>query len=611
MAAKAKPKRRKVVAAGDVAEPSSTREALEQNHEKWIPSIAEEVQPLFDKGVLCQGPEDKGYTKAELLAEGIDIDVRPAVYVGLYHTHKHSGEGDINRHKTRCAVKGHKGNMQKGTHFTETFAATPREDTGRMLSAMFVLLNLLQLTGDVEKAYCWADVPPGELIAIRYPPGLKRYHPDTKEELYCILRKNLYGHPAAAYAWSAHRDGEILRLFNNDQWSCHQAEMDPCLFHFKRLGKKHGKPVTDNMRELLDDPELSQAWICIHTDDLDSVGTDDEILESILDTLDNRWSVKRTDPDFMLGIKRTVVRDAEGNVISCEHNMEAYIKGVADTFRELLPKKTLATAFPTKLYLSKLVKADEGEIKANLGRGYMRAVGMILWAVRHCFPEGKYGASQLCSMMSCPSNAAFDAAMHMIAYMEQHKTKGVLFSADGNVVPVMMSDASNKPDPADGLAQAGHTAHWANGPITAKSSKLKHEGLSSEHNEYMGLTAALRFCVWMRQMLSEIGLSKITQKPFVVYGDNIQANNLCKNHFVSTGNQHIFMPYHWNRRAVKEGHAVVKWVQTKFNISDVMTKPLEGHTFQTFLSILCGYGSIKEHLEMLETCTRIHTEKSK
>ena len=127
----------------------------------------------------------------------------------------------------------------------------------------------------------------------------------------------------------------------------------------------------------------------------------------------------------------------------------------------------------------------------------------------------------------------------------------------------------------------------------------------------MGLKAALRFCVWMRQLLSEIGLSKLTQDPFVVYGDNIQANNLCKNHFVSTGNQHIFMPYHWNRRVVKEGHAVVKWVQTKFNISDLMTKPLEGHTFQSFLSILCGYGSINEHLEMLETCTKIHTEKAK
>jgi hypothetical protein len=605
----AKARRNKAVAAGQIPEPKSTREALERDHEAWIPSIVEEIQPLFDKGVLCQGEDDRGYTKADLLNEGIDINQRPAVYVGLYHTHKHSGEGEINRHKTRCAVKGHKGNMQKGTHFTETFAATPREDTSRIMSALLVLCNLLNMTGDVEKAYCWADVPPGELIAIRYPPGLKRYHPETKEELYCILRKNLYGHPAAAYAWSAHRDGEILRLFNNDQWTCHQAEMDPCLFHFVRKHKKHGKPITEAMRQVLDQAEVSQAWVLIHTDDLDANGTDSEVLECIFRILDERWSIKKTEPDFMLGINRKVSRDEKGNVTSCELSMEAYTTGVAETFRSDLPKKTLATIFPSKVYLSKSIKASDEEITANLGRGYMRAIGMILWAVRHCFPEGKYGVSQLCKLMSCPSNAAFDAAMHMIAYMEQHKNKGILFSANGNVRPVIMSDASNKPDPHSGLAQAGHTAHWANGPISCKSSLLKHEGLSSEHNEYMGLTAALRFAVWMRQLLGEIGCSAVIQEPFNVYGDNVQANNLCKNHFISTGNQHIFMPYHWNRRAVSEGHATVKWVQTKLNISDIMTKPLDGATFQHLLSILSGYGNIMEHLAMLEASTRIHTEK--
>ena len=104
--------------------------------------------------MLCQGTEDRCYTKADLLKEGIDIDKRPTVYVGLYHTHKHDNSRQIDRHKTRCAVKGHKGNMQKGTHFTETIAATLREDTGRVLTALFELLNLINHTGDVETAYC-------------------------------------------------------------------------------------------------------------------------------------------------------------------------------------------------------------------------------------------------------------------------------------------------------------------------------------------------------------------------------------------------------------------------------------------------------------------------
>ena len=113
----------------------------------------------------------------------------------------------------------------------------------------------------------------------------------------------------------------------------------------------------------------------------------------------------------------------------------------------------------------------------------------------------------------------------------------------------------------------------------------------------------------MRQLLDEIDCSAVIQEPFDVYGDNVQANNLCKNHFVSTGNQHIYMSYHWNRREVREGHATVKWVQTKLNISDIMTNPLYGATFQHFLSILSGYGNIMEHLAMLEASTRIHTEK--
>jgi hypothetical protein len=92
----------------------------------------------------------------------------------------------------------------------------------------------------------------------------------------------------------------------------------------------------------------------------------------------------------MLGIKRDVTKDAQGNVLTCEYNMEAYVTGVAETFVELLPKKTLATIFLAKVYLSKHDRPTDEEIKANLGRGYMRAGGMILVAVRHFYPEGKY-----------------------------------------------------------------------------------------------------------------------------------------------------------------------------------------------------------------------------
>ena len=85
----AKARRTKAVAAGEIAEPKSTREALERDHEAWLPSIVEEIQPLFDKDVLCQGEVDKGYTKAELLkkASTSTLDLQcTLVYTTLTNT---------------------------------------------------------------------------------------------------------------------------------------------------------------------------------------------------------------------------------------------------------------------------------------------------------------------------------------------------------------------------------------------------------------------------------------------------------------------------------------------------------------------------------------------
>jgi hypothetical protein len=160
------------------------------------------------------------------------------------------------------------------------------------------LYNLFRMTGDIVKAYCWAPLPPGDLIAVKYPPGLKKFDPGTGEERYMILRKNLYGHPAAGRSWGKLRDSEIIKHFNMNGWKCVQCEMDPCLFYLKRDG--------------------AWALVSIHTDDMDAVGTTIEILEGIFDKVDEIWELKRTDPELMLGVVRKVKLDAEGKVESCE-----------------------------------------------------------------------------------------------------------------------------------------------------------------------------------------------------------------------------------------------------------------------------------------------------
>ena len=96
-------------------------------------------------------------------------------------------------------------------------------------------------------------------------------------------------HPAAARAWAKTRDAFILKKFNKGGWTCDRTIMDPCLFRFTKDGET--------------------AFALIHTDDCDMIGSNDTILQSILDICHAEWECKEVDASFMLGVKRLLTVD--------------------------------------------------------------------------------------------------------------------------------------------------------------------------------------------------------------------------------------------------------------------------------------------------------------
>ena len=127
------------------------RESLEHpEREQWVASMGNEFNGLIDMGVF-----DCGYAKAQCEVEGCKGKPVP---LGTYYEIKRGSEGQQTKKKTKIAVKGHPGNMTKGIHFNETFAATPKENSSRVLCGLVVLLNLTRLCFDITKAYCWPDL---------------------------------------------------------------------------------------------------------------------------------------------------------------------------------------------------------------------------------------------------------------------------------------------------------------------------------------------------------------------------------------------------------------------------------------------------------------------
>jgi hypothetical protein len=552
--------------------PNSVKQALNsEKPEAWKKAIATEIDKLTDRGVFLHDQ-----TVSDILAHGITTKIVP---LGLYLTEKYDENGELLREKARAAIKGHKGNMQKGIHYFETYAATPQPETARILVCIALRHNWKRRAWDVELAYAWADLPVNERLALAYPKGCERTHPETGEPLYIILLKNLYGDPAAGRRWSIHRDDTLLTDFNTngdetEVWTCKRTIMDPCLFYITLKITGH---VT-----------TYQMLTSIHTDDLDAIGSDDLILDKFFTKANAIWTLKQANPNFMLGIEKVPLYSNDGTLMSITLKMSAFVRGAVEAFKEHLPSKASTSPYPPKDDLTKDSAVTDLEIKEYLEKGYPRLIGMLLWAVRHGFDECKYGMSILCSVASRPGKHAWRNAMYMLSWIDVNAERGIRFNKDGNHDIVAFSDASEKALLCNGKAMAGYAIMWMDGPLITSSYRLKHVGLSSEQNEYMAITAAAKKLVWLTQLLEEIGVH--CKLPIEMYGDNVQANRLCTENIITPGNQYIAQYYHFNKEKVSEGLMTVIWVDTTLNIADIYTKPLTRPQCEALMPDLLGYG---------------------
>ena len=254
--------------------PQSVREALESDKPlKWCAAMNDEINGLTESGVLLHDQSLEDLNKAGIHSKPVPL--------GMYFDEKLNKMGDIEREKARAAIQGHRGNMQKGVHFFDTFAATPQEESIRVLAILTVKYNLKRRAYDIVKAYCWAKIPKSERIALRYPEGFKRSR-DGKE-LFMVLLKNLYGDPAAARRFTLQRDEALIKEFSESGWAVKRLYMDPCFFYFTKEGER--------------------VFAVIHSDDIKAAGSSEEIMEEFSVQLAKIWKIKFTDPSWALGLE--------------------------------------------------------------------------------------------------------------------------------------------------------------------------------------------------------------------------------------------------------------------------------------------------------------------
>jgi hypothetical protein len=561
--------------------PKNFEEAMSlDNWDDWCYVTCSELDGMDEMDVFSK----EEFTREDLIRMGIKHAPMPC---GLIYDIKRNPDNSWDKDKARLVLKGHPWNMKKSfghDYVYETYAATPDLTTTRLMQALMIKLGWTAIAFDIKMAYINADIPDDEQVPVQFEKALRRYN-ENGDELFKILRKCLYGSPTASRRFTQMRDSWMKEHFNTAGWTCKQITNDKSMFKFVS-------------------PEGNITLATVHSDDVDMICQHPQDGVAISDAFNTRFGgkgdgIKMCDPGFMLGVQRTVTTDPETGVVYLELTQSGCITDLYEEFEDQVPKRPVTTPMPDKTFLSMYEpdgtrREQSDEVTAAIKKaGYMHIVGTLLWLSRNCYPEISQGLSQLCSVMSQPTQVAFDAALHMIKYVYSQKDRGIRFNSDGNFDPLCLYDASNKGDYGDSKVSAGYVIMFAGGPISWSSKKAQHVGASSSHNEYMAAFHAAKESKWIRDLLIELDLpGNDWTKPIVMLGDNDQATRWVIHGMVTTANKSVRMNYHWVQEACEEGFVDPRRVPTDDNTSDVFTKTLGYDVVKRLRPGLTGYGPL-------------------
>ncbi|KAL1582041.1 hypothetical protein WHR41_09299 [Cladosporium halotolerans] len=513
-----------VLAANDTIEPKTYAEAIEGPEESlWRDAMDDE---------MLSHAENQTW-------DVVDLPPGQKVLSGKWvYRLKRGPEGEIKRHKGRWVVRGFE--QREGIDYDEVFAAVVKPASFRPIFALAAVNDLEIEQMDVKTAFLHGKIE--ETIYVKMPTG---YAQDGK---VCRLNKGLYGLKQAPRMWY-----ETLRVFLESRG-------------FSRTEADHSVFVTQRgMRGLV---------VVVYVDDLLIVGKDRRAIQDLKGALHRRFSMTDLGPvGHYLGM--VVTRDRVAGTITLTQT--GYVGKVLKEFG-MDDAKPAATPMETGgAPLEK--QLTETATPMEVVR-YQSAVGSLMYLMTATRPDIAFAVSMVSRFAQSPSDSHWKAVKRIMRYLRGTASRGVTLGG-GSAKLTGYSDADWGGDHATRRSTSGYIFMMGGGPISWCSKRQATVALSSCEAEYIALTQATKEAVWLRLLLTELGVPDA--EPTRILADNQGAMALAKNPEFHTRTKHIDIQYHFVRQEVGRKRVQLEFVGSEDMLADCLTKALPAKAFRKFL----------------------------
>jgi hypothetical protein len=242
-----------------------------------------------------------------------------------------------------------------------------------------------------------------------------------------------------------------------------------------------------------------------------------------------------------------------------------------------------------------LDSAHPSLLSAERKESYAALVGALQYAAISTRPDISHSVNTLARALVSPTTADESAAYRTLCYLKGTASLGITLGGELNSRQfVAYCDANWAGEKSTARSTSGWLMKIGNGPVSWNSKRQSIVALSSAESEYIAAATAAQEVVWIRGLLTDLGIGKNTSTlsssthdttpsppspPTPLFCDNTAVKALAESQRHHQRTKHINVRYHYIRDLVSENILSIQWISTLNQPADLFTKPLPTNIF--------------------------------
>ena len=215
-----------------------------------------------------------------------------------------------------------------------------------------------------------------------------------------------------------------------------------------------------------------------------------------------------------------------------------------------------------------LLEVDDSELSRDK-KWFHSTVARLMYLTKRVRPDLSFCTNFLSSRVQYSTVRDMRKLVKVLEYLNETRDLGLTLGAEDPYRLTLYVDASYAAH-IDGGSHGGILVSMGIGPIYTQSKKLKLVCKSSCEAEIVALCDGLNVLMWIRSLLEGLG---IKQLPSIVMEDNKCAIDLMnKQSAGSMRTKFLRARYGFSRQFFDDGSAILKYVSTKFQAADILSK---------------------------------------